>query len=596
MTLLRFSTMLVLGLLLFGFGPGQIQAQAPADDPRPAPPIHDALIAPPPSPALASSDPEDLRGPSQFLAGDVAIRVVLPESDGSIDPSTETWTPELLGQIEAQIRQSLDWWAARLPLARLRFSVRFQVVSIPYEPIRYGLAEEGRWIGAALDQLGYAGDNYFDQAYAAAFDLRDELDADWATTIFIANSQQHGIGYFRDGYFAYAYINGPFMVLTSDVGAYGTRNMAPIAAHELGHIFGALDQYYAARVTCDQRSGYLDLPTTNSQYGDCGTRLSSIMLDPVTAYGAGQVDPSALGQLGYRDSDSDGLIDPLDTTPVIELEDLQLAAATGRPVVTGTSRDLGFPVPWQTPVSINTIQAIEYRVAGSHWQRAIPADSAFDSIQEAFSAELALYDGTYQVELRAVNSAGVASAPIIRQVVVSGLGATPTYAADTAAVTDQASIALELAAPAGTSGVQISEDPAFVGAAWQPFSPQMPYTLRGQDGEHVVYVRFRDANGLASLAQRLPVMLDTVPPSGGATIEPARGRLLLHANDATSGVTAVAVQVGSGAPTWQPYQEALALSESAPVISVRFRDGAGNISAPYPVAARYVISLPLVTR
>lgn len=593
MSLLRFSTMLVLGLLLLGLGAGQSQAQTLPDPP--ALPHHDALIAPPPSPALASGAPDDPRGPSQFMAGHVAVRVVLPESDGSIDPSTEDWSPELLAQIEAQIRQSLDWWAEQLPQANLRFSVRFQVVSIPYEPIRYGLAEEGRWIGAALDRLGYPGSSYFDQAYAAAFDLRDELGADWATTIIVANSAQNGIGYFRDGYFAYAYINGPFMVLTSDVGAYGTRNMAPIVAHELGHIFGALDQYYAARVACDQRSGYLDAPTTNSQYGGCGTQLPSIMLDPVTAYSAGQIDPSALAQLGYHDSDGDGLIDPLDTAPIVELEDLQLMAATGRPILSGTSRDLGFPAPWQATVSINTIQAIEYRVPGSDWQRAIPGDSAFDSGRESFSAELALYDGIYQVELRAVNSAGVASASIIRQVVVSGLGEAPTYTAKTVALTNAAPILLELAAPAGTSGVQISEDPGFAGALWQPFSPQTQYALQGQDGAKAVYVRFRDANGRASLAQRLDVTLDTTPPSGSAAFDLARGRLLLNADDATSGVTAVEIQSG-GTITWQPYQAVISLDQPPATLVVRFRDKVGNISAPYFAEARYVVSLPLVTQ
>ena len=48
------------------------------------------------------------------------------------------------------------------------------------------------------------------------------------TTIFVANSAADANGNFADGMFAYAYIGGPFLVLTSDVGAYGTDQMTPI--------------------------------------------------------------------------------------------------------------------------------------------------------------------------------------------------------------------------------------------------------------------------------------------------------------------------------------------------------------------------------
>ena len=473
---------------------------AAAQSGQPHPHREGALIAPPPSqgPGLASDNPLAQRGPSQYFAGDIAVRLVLPESSGAADPSQEDWTPEQIAQVQASVQEALDWWAAQLPLARLRFQVRLQVVPIAYEPARYSLADEGKWIGASLDALGFGGESYFDQAYAAADALRAELKTDWTTTIFVVDSD-NGSGYFTDGYFAYAYINGPFMVVTSDAGAYGAGQLAPVVAHELGHIFGALDQYYAARVDCGRRSGYLNAPTTNSQYGECGPSQPSIMLDPITAFAAGAVDPSARAQIGYHDTDADGIIDPLDTTPAIELGLPALAGHSGRPVLHGSSADLAFPSPLQPEVSINTISAIEYRVEGSAWQRAEAEDGGFDGLTERFSAELALYDGTYNVELRAVNSAGVSSRPVTRQVVVEGVGPQPAYDVAAPPAVAEPLVELELRAPASTAAVQVSADPSFAGAEWRPYTPSLAYELSGP-GAHSIYVRFRDAAGLSSLA------------------------------------------------------------------------------------------------
>lgn len=479
-----------------------------AQSPTLPPLTGDALEAPPRSVLVAGAP--DQRGPSQFLAGDVAVRLVLPESNGTVDPSTEDWTPAQVERVRASMQQALDWWATQLPLARLRFHLRLEVVPTDYEPVRYGLADEGKWIGDTLARLGFEGANYFDQAYAAADALRDELDTDWATTIFVVDSD-NGSGYFSDGYFAYAYINGPFMVATSDGGGYGAGRLASVLAHEFGHIFGALDQYYAARISCDRRSGYLGVPTSNSQYGDCGSKLPSIMLEPISAFTAGSIDPGALGQVGYHDADGDGVIDPLDTSPAIDLDQVSLDS-TGRPVLRGVSTDLAFPSPLQPEVSINTIRAIEYRVAGSAWQPAIAEDGSFDSPVEQFRAELALYDGSHNVELRAINSAGIASRPVVQQIEVDGVGPQPDYAVSAPADSDSALIELNLKAPANTAAVQLSDDPSFAGAEWQPFAPKLSFELAGP-GSHTIYVRFRDAAGLNSLIYTVQTELSAPAPT-----------------------------------------------------------------------------------
>ena len=557
-----------------------------------------AFVAPPRSSAILAGN-DTLRGPSQFMAGTVAVRLVLPESDGSLDRSSEDWTPTQIEAVRSQVQQALDWWTAQLPLARLRFELRVEVVPTAYEPITHGLSDEDRWIGDVLGRLGFPGTNHFDQAYAAADDLRDELGADWATVIIVANSANHSSGYFADGRFAYAYINGPFLVLTSRVGAYGADHMAPVAAHELGHTFGALDQYSAARIDCTRRSGYLDAPTDNSQYSGCGTTLPSIMLEPMGAFAAGQIDASALAQLGYHDSDADRLIDPLDTTPSLELQASTLASGSGRPVIHGSTRDLAFPSTYHQDVTLNTISAVEYRIDGGHWITTTPADGAFDSALEGFSAELPLYDGSYALELRALNSAGASSGLTAQQVDVTWIGPQPRYSLSTPAASATAQLHLQLEAPATTQAVEVSESTSFDGATWQPYAPEIVYSLGGSDGPRSIYVRFRDQFGLVSLPYLARTSFDTLPPQGSAMRLPAEpALLLLDASDTGSSVTDVEVTVDAGAPLWMPYARSIQLDGMTATqrVTVRFRDAAGNRSRSLAALVGYQIALPLIAR
>lgn len=569
---------------------------SPAVQPRPE--LHDdALEAPPPSPAMLAGAGE-LRGPSQFMAGEVAVLVVLPESNGVIDPSREDWTPAQIELVRGQVRSALDWWAARLPLANLSFQMRLQVVPTDYEPTSRGLDQEGLWIGDTLTRLGFGGTSYFDQAYMAADALRDELGTDWATTLFVPNSA-NGSGYLADGRFAYAYINGPFLVVTSDAGGYGAENMAAVVAHELGHTFGALDQYPAARIGCDRRSGYLYSASSNSQYGGCGTRFPSIMLDAAGAFDAGQIDSSALHQVGYRDSDGDGLIDPLDTAPALDLQSSTLASGTGRPVIRGAARDIPFPSTFQSDVTLHRIRAVEFRVDGGPWIPAAPADGAFDGASEEFSAELPLYDGSYSVEVRATNSAGISSEPAARRVEVTWIGPAPRYSVSGPAYAAAAEVVLRLDAPATTEAVQVSEEPGFAGAKWLPYSPTLGYTLAPGDGPRELYVRFRDQFALTSLPVVAPIVLDTQPPRGSALRPLAEPTLLvLSAADEVSGVADVEVSVGGEAPRWLAYAPSIELPQApgALPVTVRFRDAAGNISAPAEASLGYRVALPLLVR
>jgi hypothetical protein len=137
----------------------------------------------------------------------------------------------------------------------------------------------------------------------------------------------------------------------------------------------------------------------------------------------------------------------------------------------------------------------------------------------------------------------------------------------------------------------------------------MPFSLSGRDGKQAIYVRYRDSQGRESLAFALNVQLDTTPPEGSASRDPAHpDTLLLQAHDAGTGVTEIGLRIGNNEPLWLPFQTDLPLSSISSLasspgmgdgtpVSVVFRDAAGNTSAPYLVAnATFTVYIPLVFR
>jgi hypothetical protein len=528
------------------------------------------------------------------MAGRVAVQALFVESDGSREPSTQNWSDNQVAAVRHQLSAALEWWRVRLPNARLSFDLNVKVVPSAYEPIVHSLSTEGQWIGDTLTRMGVAGNGYFDQAYVAADRLRRERGADWATTIFVVNSAGVPGGRFADNRFAYAYINGPFMVVTSDAGPYGADQIAPIVAHELGHIFGALDQYAAAQTSCTQRSGYLSVPSTNSQADNCGTRFPSIMLEPVPAYANGQIDASALGQLGYRDSDGDRLPDPIDTAPALAFQ-LAQPTAGERPLVAGQAFEQPYPSPSDEPMTINTIARAEYRIDGGVWIALAPKDGAYNSAREEVGAILPLYDGQHTIDLRAINSVGVVSPMQTVVVDVHGVGVAPAYDLSVPALASEPAIIVRASAPDGAA-VQMSEDPFFAGASWLPAQPSMSWRLSPSEGVHMLYVRFRDAGGLESPPMARAVLLDQTPPTGYAIRHDGEASWLeILAIDNGSGVEAVQVVAGDSATgVWEPFKSQFPLDAAAQQLQVRLRDGAGNVSAPLVVSSQKPVYLPLV--
>ncbi len=346
---------------------------------------------------------------SEFLIGRVAVNIVLVESTGAVDPSAENWSPARQQQVFAQIVQGLEWWRAQEPRAQLQFVYDNHYsapLPVSYEPVTRPHSEDRLWISESMQGLGFPHSSYITAVRLYNRDSRERLETDWAFTIFVVDSLNDSDNRFADGYFAYAYIHGPYMVMTYGNNGYGIDGMAGVLAHEVGHIFGAMDEYAGAGVPATVRSGYLGVENGNSQVGGI-TDVGCIMRGGLTPYALHQLCPYTAGQVGWRDSDGDGILDPVDTSL-----DLQISIGTyeDRVSIEGAAIELPYPSSTRPPITINRLVRLDYRVNGGVWRPLSAADGNLDSAAELLSETLPpACRGDWQIEVRALDNWGVSA-------------------------------------------------------------------------------------------------------------------------------------------------------------------------------------------
>ena len=383
----------------------------------------DAFEAPPPSKANpANNEPTPSAGEtSQFLLGSVAVGIVLPESNGLVDPSGEDWTAQERDLVAGKIVAAMDWWASRDERAQLSFvydNIAAHTFPTSVEPITRPHSDQKYWIADTMAAKGFGDGNYFDQVRAYNNYLRQQYQTDWAFTIFVVDSSADIDNTFLNGYFAYAYLGGPFMVVTYGNQNYGPNNMDAVVAHELGHIFHALDQYTTAGQSCSVTTGYLNVANQNNQ-ANCQSNEPSIMRGQILPYVYGQIDHFGRGQVGWQDANNNGVLDPVDAG--LQVSDVAYSENTLPNV-------LDFQVhleatPYDSPllrdVLINKLQSVQYRVNDGPWLPAVAADGAFDSYKEqvTFTTE-PLSTGNHTFTVRSYDNFGKMNEQIIATLAV----------------------------------------------------------------------------------------------------------------------------------------------------------------------------------
>jgi hypothetical protein len=369
---------------------------------------------------------------SEYLIGRVAVNIVFVQSDNSIMPRTETsgWTLAKRNAVINGMTNAMSWWAARNSAANLSFVYSNTTVTTGYEPINCNVAwdstpatpcanGEEDWIKNVMGTLGYHEDDYGDRVFHYNNDKRLANAADWSFTLFMVDSEQDADGMFPDGFFAYAYVGGPFMVMTYDNEGYGINQLAQVAAHELGHTFYALDEYAESGCAKTDTAGYLNGPNTNCENG--GSAVACIMRGGVDYYNTPAVCTHSAKMLGwsYDGVPANSILDIADLPPTTALIPFTPDPTSNTsPVYYGmahsttaytNSNTYAYWFTARTPnnISVNRIASVEYQVDGGAWTAATPRDAAFDQSVDSFTFTAAsLATGAHTILARAKDNFG----------------------------------------------------------------------------------------------------------------------------------------------------------------------------------------------
>jgi hypothetical protein len=361
----------------------------------------------------------------EFFLGEVAVTVVLMESDRSAapagvnpDPDTENWNVDTIAAVKTKVESSMQWWQQTLANVSptmantLSFTYDYTYADSPVrtfmEPINRRSNDFQLWMYDFLKLVGYDDTRDFSRDIRAYNDAkRREVGAQWAFTIFVVNSTNDTDDSFASGGSfsrAFAYAGGRFMVVPSD-------RPTSTYAHETGHMFWARDEYSGEDWTT--RRGYYN--TQNSNAPRTGyTQLPSIMaagqlLDQ--AFNSRVSAASTLAMVGWQDSDGDGVFDVLDVP-------LSLSGTGAFDAASGTYRFRGSAAVntlpnrnssgLQSDITINTVGQAEYRFDGGPWQTAATYGGYTVTLDLAFPVPA----GVSNVDIRVVDPKTTVASPI----------------------------------------------------------------------------------------------------------------------------------------------------------------------------------------
>ncbi len=335
----------------------------------------------------------------EYMLGDVRVTVVLMESNGSIDQSTENWDSASIAAAKSKVQTGLEWWKQTLdamPGVRdglLNFTFDWTYANSPVptgtEPISRRYSDFNLWVSDFLAVSGFGG---IDTTVTGILSdirkfnnfQRQQTNADWAFTVFVVNDASDPDDRFDLGGSitqAFGFAGGHFMVVPAS-------RPESTFAHEAGHMFWALDEYmdvdgedpvtHAPIYLPDEylkKRGYYNTQNTNAAdnpEGGFSQQVSIMTAGPLmdAAYLANTSSDSSLEMIGWKDSDDDGIFDVLDVP--FELNGTgRYNASTGRYLFTGSSAVRTLPnlnsFGLKNDITINRIRQVEYSIDGGPW-------------------------------------------------------------------------------------------------------------------------------------------------------------------------------------------------------------------------------------
>ncbi|MBX3422803.1 MAG: protein containing Planctomycete extracellular domain protein [Pirellulaceae bacterium] len=345
---------------------------------------------------------------AEFMLGSVLVTPVFLESNGRVDASSEDWNSQHIQETLGKIDQAMDWWVESLARLNTVHQLSFVIdttfatnpVSTDYEPINRISNHYTFYVSEFLDNLGRATGDIERDIRAFNHSQRMKFGTDWAFTIFVANSQRDSDGQFAAGGSfnrAFAFAGGLFMVVPS------TRP-ASTFAHETGHMFWARDEYPGGG-TYNSFRGYYN--TQNLNAWDNPTpgfvQQPSLMAAGTlleTAYQNFTSAASTFAQIGWQDSNGNGIFDVLDVpSELTGTGSYDLDTGIYRFVGQATVKALANQNSWglRNNITLNRIGLIEYRLDDGPWQ----IYSQPNQYQVNLDLNIVVPTGTSKIDIRA---------------------------------------------------------------------------------------------------------------------------------------------------------------------------------------------------
>lgn len=351
----------------------------------------------------------------EFLLGRIAVTPVLLESNGSIDPNVHDWSSNQVQTVLNNVQTGLNWWsqllATKSSVHTLDWVIDRTYVDAPvptsYEPIKRVSNDYTRWVPEFLNHVQYNQESGIDANIRKFNDAqRQKHNADWAFTIFVVNSASDEL-FAPGGSFsrAFAFAGGLYFVVPSN-------RPASTYTHETGHMFWARDEYPGGG-NYTQKRGYYNSQNLNAidlnpipgfqqelSIMSAGANLEAAYTQVVTSF-------ATLAQIGWQDSDSDGIFDVLDVPlelngigrfNVTESEYRFQGRASVKALPNRNSSGL------QSDITLNKIGRYEYRLNGTgNWTTLSTLQTPV--YQDVFDLRVSLPSGsTGTIEIRAVDS------------------------------------------------------------------------------------------------------------------------------------------------------------------------------------------------
>jgi hypothetical protein len=231
---------------------------------------------------------------SAFLIGSVAVGLVLVEGPtGDLQFSQAERT-----KVVAEVQEGLTWLAQQEPRANITWTYDIRTVRISLQPDPSLTGFEPReklWRDPAMQQLGFSPDFQGVIDYVAL--LRSNLGTNWG---YVAFFTKYPLAHF-------AYASKPRLVMSFANDGWGLDNIDRVFTHETGHLFGCPDEYRVSGCNCQSLFGFLQ--ERNGNCRSCAVPFQPCLMEANT--------PALCSftriHFGWRDSNGNGVFDPLDT-------------------------------------------------------------------------------------------------------------------------------------------------------------------------------------------------------------------------------------------------------------------------------------------